>query len=99
MAEKKTNIEDSTPQNAPKLTYEQLEAYAAQTTEQAKKIFQENQILKKALYDNNLKEVEIAIRCLDHADKFSPEFIKSVVERIEEIMNPQKETKEETKED
>ena len=99
MAEKKTNIEDSTPQNAPKLTYEQLEAYAAQTTEQAKKIFQENQMLKKALYENNLKEVEIAIRCLDHADKFSPEFIKSVVERIEEIMNPQKETKEETKED
>lgn len=99
MAEKNTNIKDSTPQNAPKLTYEQLEAYAAQTTEQAKKIFQENQMLKKALYENNLKEVEIAIRCLDHADKFSPEFIKSVVERIEEIMNPQKETKEETKED
>lgn len=99
MAEKKTNIKDGTPQNTPKLTYEQLEAYAAQTTEQAKKIFQENQMLKKALYDNNLKEVEIAIRCLDHADKFSPEFIKSVVERIEEIMNPQKETKEETKED
>lgn len=99
MAEKKTNMKDSAPQNAPKLTYEQLETYAAQTTEQAKKIFQENQMLKKALYENSLKEVEIAIRCLDHADKFSPEFIKSVVERIEEIMNPQKETKEETKED
>ena len=99
MAEKKTNMNDSAPQNAPKLTYEQLEAYAAQTTEQAKKIFQENQMLKKALYENNLKEVEIAIRCLDHADKFSPKFIKSVVERIEDIMNPQKETKEETKED
>ena len=98
MAEKKTNMKDGAPQNAPKLTYEQLEAYAAQTTEQAKKIFQENQMLK-ALYEHSLKEVEIAIRCLDHADKFSPEFIKSVVERIEEIMNPQKETKEETKED
>lgn len=99
MEEKKTNMKDSAPQNAPKLTYEQLEAYAAQTTEQAKKIFQENQMLKKALYEYNLKEVEIAIRCLDHADKFSPEFIKSVVERIEDIMNPQKKTKEETKED
>ena len=99
MAEKK-NIKDGALQNdAPKLTYEQLEAYAAQTTEQAKKIFQENQMLKKALYEHSLKEVEIAIRCLNHADKFSPEFIKSVVERIEEIMNPQKETKEETKED
>lgn len=99
MAEKNTNMKAGTPQNAHKLTYEQLEAYAAQTAEQAKKIFQENQMLKKALYENSLKEVEIAIRCLDHADKFSPEFIKSVVERIEEIMNPQKETKEETKED
>ena len=99
MAEKKTNMKDSAPQNAPKLTYEQLEAYATQTTAQAKKIFQENQMLKKALYEHSLKEVEIAIRCLDHADKFSPEFIKSVVERIEEIMNPQNETKEETKED
>lgn len=99
MEEKKTNMKEGAPQNAPKLTYEQLEAYAAQTTDQAKKIFQENQMLKKALYEYNLKEVEIAIRCLDHADKFSPEFIKSVVERIEDIMNPQKETKEETKED
>lgn len=99
MAEKNTNMKAGAPQNASKLTYEQLEAYAAQTTEQAKKIFQENQMLKKALYENSLKEVEIAIRCLDHADKFSPEFIKSVVERIEEIMNPQKEAKEETKED
>lgn len=99
MEEKKTNMKEGAPQNAPKLTYEQLEAYAAQTTEQAKKIFQENQMLKKTLYEYNLKEVEIAIRCLDHADKFSPEFIKSVVERIEDIMNPQKETKEETKED
>lgn len=96
MAEKK-NIKDGAPQHAPKLAYEQLEAYAAQTTEQAKKIFQENQMLKKALYEHSLKEVEIAIRCLDHTDKFSPEFIKSVVERIEEIMSPQKETKEEEK--
>lgn len=99
MAEKKTNTEKGAPQNAPKLTYEQLEAYAAQTTDQAKKIFHENQMLKKALYEQSLKEVELAIRCLDHADKFSPEFIKSVVGRIEEIMNPQGGTKEETKED
>ncbi|MBL1969284.1 hypothetical protein ELE44_28335 [Klebsiella pneumoniae] len=51
-------------------------------------------MLKKAIYEHSLKEVEIALRCLDHADKFSPEFIKSVVERIEEIMNPGKEDKE-----
>lgn len=98
MNEKKTGTNDSS-RGTSKLSYADLEAYAAQTTEQAKRVFQENQMLKKALYEHSLREVEIAIRCLDHADKFSPEFIKSVVERIEEIMNPQKETKEETKED
>lgn len=85
--------------NSPKLTYEQLEAYAAQTTEQAKRVFQENQMLKKALYENSLREVEIAIRCLDHADKFSPAFIKSIIDRIEEIMNPQKEETSDNKEE
>ena len=47
--------------------------------------------MEKALYENSLKEVEIALKCLDHADKFSPEFIKNVTERIELVMNPNKE--------
>lgn len=87
------------PSGAEKLTYEQLEAYAAQTTEQAKRVFHENQMLRKALYEHSLREVEIALRCLDHADKFSPDFIKSVVGRIEEIMNPQKGAEEPNKEE
>lgn len=74
-----------------KLSYEQLEAYASQTTAQAQKIFQENQMLKKALYEHSLKEIEIAVKCLDHADKFSPEFIQAIVARIEELMNPKRE--------
>lgn len=73
-----------------KITYEQLEAYAAQTTEQAKKIFKENQMLKRALYEQSLKEVEVALKCLDHADLFSTAFIDAVVKRIEEIMDPRK---------
>lgn len=93
MEEKETKKETT-----QKLTYEQLEAYASQTTAQAQKIFQENQMLKKALYEHSLKEIEIAVKCLDHADKFSPEFIKNVTERIELVMNPNKEAKEETKE-
>lgn len=97
MEEKKRT--ESNGQNTTKLTYEQLEAYAAQTTEQAKKVFHENQILRKALYEQSLKEVEIAIKCLDHTDKFSPKFIKDVVNRIEEIMTPQKETEEKVKEE
>lgn len=92
MEEKKEN------KNASKLSYEQLEAYATQTTEQAKKILQENQMLRKALYEYNLKEVEIALKCLDHSDKFSPEFISSVVNRIEEVMTPSKEEGEDNQE-
>lgn len=95
MEEKKNIKKKDTTSQAPKLSYEQLEAYAVQTTEQAKKIFQENQMLKKALYENNLKEVELALKCLDHADKFSPTFIEAVIKRIEEVMYPQ-ENKEES---
>lgn len=73
-----------------KLSYEQLEAYAAQTTEQATRVLKENQVLKRALYDQNLKEVEVALKCLDHADKFSIEFIDSIVQKIEEMWNPAK---------
>lgn len=79
---------EETKEKNMKLTYEQLEAYAAQTTEQAKKVFQENQLLKRALYDNNLKEVEIALKCLDHVDLFSTGFIDNVIKKIEEIMTP-----------
>ena len=96
---KKVNMEEkkeSTTQT--KLTYEQLEAYAGQLAEQAKKIYKRNQELERALYQNSLREVEIALKCLDHADKFSPEFIKSITERIELVMNPNKEAKEEAKE-
>lgn len=92
---KKVNMEEKKEGTTQqKLTYEQLEAYAGQLAEQAKKIFQRNQALEKALYENSLKEVEIALKCLDHADKFSPEFIKNVTERIELVMNPNKEAKE-----
>lgn len=75
-----------------KLSYEQLEAYAAQTTEQAKRILQENQVLKKALYEQSLKEIELALKCLDHSDKFSKEFIDKVVSKIEELMTPKEST-------
>lgn len=84
---------------SPELTYEQLKAYAQQTTEQAKRIFAENQKLREALvntnFENTIKGLEINLRCLDHAEKFSPEFIKMIIGRIEDTLNPPKETKEE----
>ena len=78
-----------------KLTYEQLEAYAQQTTMQAQRIFQENQMLKNALEkeraNNNFKEIDLVLKCLDHTDLFSEKFIKAIVARLEELLTPIKE--------
>lgn len=75
-----------------KLTYEQLKAYAAQTTARAKQIFEENQMLKQALQearmDNNFKEIDLVLKCLDHKELFSEEFVSSIVKRLEELLTP-----------
>lgn len=85
MAEKNNNKGDV--QGSSKLSYEQLKAYADQLREQAKRIFQENQVLKQAV---NSRDIEYAFRCLDHAELFSKEFIQAVVKRLEELMNPER---------
>jgi hypothetical protein len=88
--EKKLKTE--TKKATSKISYEELEAYAAQTVEQAKRVHQENVMLKEALdratYANNIKEIELALKCLDHAEMFSTEFIDSVVSKIEELLTP-----------
>lgn len=85
------------------ITYEQLKAYADQTALRAQKIFQENQALKQALQqermNNTFREVELVLKCLDHAEMFSPEFINAVTTRLEEVLTPIKEENEEKKED
>lgn len=102
---KKDQVGQEEKKEGQKLTYEQLVAYAQQTSEQAKKIWEENQMLKKALNEtmltNNFKEIELALKCLDHAEMFSPEFIEVVVKRLEEVLTPQeqKEEVEDTKEE
>lgn len=74
--------------NSKKLSYEQLEAYAQQTTARAQQIFKENQILKQAL---NSKDIENALKCLDHAELFSVKFIENITSRIEELLDPDRE--------
>jgi len=78
-----------------KLSYEQLEAYAQQITARAQEAFKENQVLKQALakasMDNNFKEIECVLKCLDHADMFSPSFLDKVIARLEEVLTPQSE--------
>lgn len=75
-----------------KLTYEQLEAYANQTTVQAKRIYQENKALVQenmALKNQaNYTEISLAFKVLDHKDVFSKEFVKKVVDRLEEVLSP-----------
>lgn len=82
-----------------KLSYEQLESYTSQLTERAKAVFMENQKLREMLYEQSLKEVEIALKCLDHADMFSVEFINDVVERIEVVMSPKQKEEPKAEED
>lgn len=85
-----------------KLTIEQIKAYAEQTTIRAKKIFEENQMLKQALQqeraNNNFKEIEIVLKCLDHKELFSKTFIDSIIKRLEEVLTPIPEDKKENKE-
>ena len=83
-----------------KLTYEELEAYAQQTTARAKQIYDENMKLKQAIQDlraqMNYSDITLAFKVLDHADKFKPEFVQKVTDRLEIILTPQdSESKEE----
>lgn len=102
---KKDQVGREEKKEGQKLTYEQLVAYAQQTSEQAKKVWEENQMLKKALSEtmltNNFKEIELALKCIDHAEMFSASFIEKVVTRLEEVLTPQeqKEEVEDTKEE
>lgn len=87
----------SSVQEAPKLSYEQLKAYTDQLREQAKRVFQENQMLKQAI---NSRDIDYAFKCLDHVDLFSSDFIKQVVDRLEELLTPERpDTKEENEEE
>lgn len=82
----------SQAQEGQKLTYEQLVAYAQQVSAQAQKILEENQMLKKTLSEamltNTFKEIELALKCLDHADMFSATFIEKVIKKLEEVLTP-----------
>ena len=76
-----------------KLTYEELEAYAQQTTARAKQIYDENMKLKQAMQDlraqMNYSDINLAFKVLDHADKFRPEFVQKVTDRLEHVLTPQ----------
>jgi len=101
--EEKEEMQKTAEKNE-KLSYEQLEAYANQTIQQAQQVFKENQMLKQALnkfqYENTLKEIELAIKCLEYRELFSKEFIENTVKKLEEVLTPiaEEEKEEEKKE-
>ena len=76
-----------------KLTYEELEAYAQQTTARAKQIYDENMKLKQAMQDlraqMNYSDINLAFKVLDHANKFRPEVVQKVIDRLEIVLTPQ----------
>lgn len=96
---KKGQVGQEEKKEGQKLTYEQLVAYVQQTSSQAKKVWEENQMLKKALNEamlsNTFKEIELVIKCLDHAEMFSTSFIEKIIKRLEEVLTPQEQAEKE----
>lgn len=85
-----------------KLTYEQLTAYTQQILTKAEQLQKENVALRRVLEErtnaNNYKEIELALKCLDHKDTFPEDFIKKVTGRLIEILDPSEKTKEDKEE-
>lgn len=94
-------MEKQKEEKKEKLSYEKLEAYAAQMQDQANRLYRQNIEFKKQLESNvrvlGLKELECAFKCVELKDSFSKEFITKVIKRIEEILDP--EAKEENKDE
>ena len=93
MEENTKEVKKEVKKNAvKKLSYEELENVAKQISAQAEAIVKENQQLKAALQqvqlDNVYKELELKFKALEYGDFFSPNFIDTCIQSIEEIMTP-----------
>lgn len=80
-----------------KLSYEQLEAYANQTTIQANRIIKENKELveeiKRLRNQTNFAEISMAFKVLEFKDCFDPTFVSKVINRLQEVLTPEEESK------
>lgn len=90
MAEEKKN-------QTQKLTYEQLEAYANQTTIQANRMIKERKELveeiKRLRDQTNFAEISMAFKVLEFRDCFDPTFVSKVINRLQEVLTPEEENK------
>lgn len=94
--EKKINAEVAARnQGTKKLSYEELQSYAQNMSQQADVMGQEIQKLRMALHrqsrENFYQELHFAFKVVENSDKFSPEFVKMTIGKIEEAMTPVKE--------
>lgn len=76
-----------------KLSYEQLEAYCNQIVTKAQALVTENNALKQelnsVLHNNGIAEINLALKCLELKENFSPEFITAISKRVEEMLTPE----------
>lgn len=93
--------EKKNPNAAPqqKLTYEQLEAYATQMTGQHRQMQQEIMHLRQALDNANkanlYQEIHFAFKVVEFAHMFDDAFVKKVVNKLQELLEPVETPKEE----
>ena len=75
-----------------KLTYEQLEAYATQMTGQHRQMQQEIMHLRQALDNANkanlYQEIHFAFKVVEFAHMFDDGFVKKVVNKLQELLEP-----------
>ena len=75
-----------------KLSYEELEAYAQQTINQAKSLYEENLKLKRALEETrvqmNYADINYAFKVLEFKQLFPEDFVVKVVNKLVLILTP-----------
>lgn len=94
--EKKINAEVSAKSNEKsnsKLSYEELQGYAQNMAQQAEAMGREIQRLRIALQSREslYQELHFDFKVIENSDKFSPEFVQLITNRIENVMTPVKE--------
>ena len=75
-----------------KLSYEELEAYAQQTINQAKSLYEENLKLKRTLEEArvqiNYADINYAFKVLEFRQLFPEDFVTKVVNKLVVILTP-----------
>lgn len=83
--------EELNKQKIEKPTYEQLEEYARQLTQQAQMMGEQ---LKKTVLGETIARLDFSFKVLDHKDFFDEAYVKNIAEEITKVLAVEDETKE-----